>query len=93
VLLREVRSVLVNNEIIVIAASLFQLSAMFLKPRCLFFKVADSGPREGVSKDMGERYGQTEESLGCRFDSYTAQPAQRDSELGSRLYNTLNQKA
>ena len=34
---------------------------MFLKPRCLFFQVANTGPREGASKDMGEGYGQTKE--------------------------------
>jgi hypothetical protein len=34
---------------------------MFFEPRGLFFQVAYTGPREGVSQDMGEGYGQTEE--------------------------------
>src|ERR1700730_18221961 len=49
--------VLVNDELIIVAASFFQLSAMFLEPRCLFFQVTNTGPREGVSKHMRERYG------------------------------------
>ena len=37
---------------------------MFLEPRSLFFQVTNTHPREGVSQDMGEGYGQTEEYAG-----------------------------
>jgi len=37
---------------------------MFLEPSGLFFQVTNTGPREGVSQDMRERYGQTEEYAG-----------------------------
>jgi len=40
---------------------------MFLEPCGLFFQVTDTRPREGVSKDVGEGYGQTEEQA-CNND-------------------------
>ena len=51
----------VNNEIIIVTASFFQLSAMILEPRGLLFQVTNTGPREGVCKHMREGYGQTKE--------------------------------
>ena len=60
-MLRELCSVSVNDEIIVVAMSLLQFSAMSFQPPGLFFQVADSGPRESISQGMGEGYGQTEE--------------------------------
>jgi hypothetical protein len=52
---------LVNDEIIIVAPSLFQFSAMFLEPRGLLFQVSNTGSREGVSEHMREGYRQTKE--------------------------------